>query len=280
VDEERFECAIDGGVLRGHRGGSGGPALLLHGGAAVPDYMGDCATLVDGLFATIRYTQRGTPPSHADPPYTVAAHVADALSVLDAFGLERAWLIGHSWGGHLALHIALRQPERLLGLLLIDPLGADRSTFAEQDANLRRGLTDGQKARIAEVEERRRAGQVTEAELVERFALIWPQFFARPEAASAAPKHVGVQASIETNRSIAEHFDHETLERGLPGLRLPTLFVHGEEDPLPLQSTISTAALIPGALVETIPDCGHFPWLERPNAFRASVEGLLARIDS
>jgi pimeloyl-ACP methyl ester carboxylesterase len=56
------------------------------------------------------------------------------------------------------------------------------------------------------------------------------------------------------------------------------LFVHGEQDPVPLRSTIDTAALIPGALVETIPDCGHFPWLEQPDAFRSAVERLIARV--
>jgi len=43
VHEDAFEVAIDGGVLRGHRGGTGASALLLHGGAAVPDYMAECA---------------------------------------------------------------------------------------------------------------------------------------------------------------------------------------------------------------------------------------------
>jgi proline iminopeptidase len=89
-----------------------------------------------------------------------------------------------------------------------------------------------------------------------------------------------VRASIETNRSIAEHFERKTLARGLPALRLPALFVHGEDDPLPVRSTASAAALIPNALVETIPDCGHFPWLEEPDAFRRAVERLLARLDA
>jgi len=278
VREEPFELAVDGGVLRGHRGGEGAPALLLHGGAAVPDYLGECAEALDGLFATIRYTQRGTPPSEAEPPYSVESHMADALAVLDAFGLERVWAIGHSWGGHLALHLLLARPERLLGVLCIDPLGADPGVFAEQDANLRRGLTEEQRARIDAVERRRREGEVTEAELVERFALIWPQFFARKDATVAAPARVGVQASIGTNRSLAEHFERGTLVRGLSGARLPALFVHGEDDPLPVRSTTTTAALVPGALVETIPDSGHFPWLEQPAAFRAAVERLLARM--
>jgi len=273
--ETAFAVPVAGGTLRGHRAGTGAAALLLHGGAAVPDYLGECAAVLDGLFETFRYTQRGTPPSDGGPPYTIESHVADAVAVLDRFELERAWAIGHSWGGHLALHLALTHPERLLGLLLVDPLGADPSVFADQDANLRLGLTTEQRSRIDEIERRRREGRVGEAELVERFALVWPQFFADPACAPPPPPRVGVQASIETNRSIADHFRDRTLARGLPDLRLRVLFVHGVQDPLPLRSTTATAALIPGARVEEIPACGHFPWLERPEAFRVAVERLL-----
>jgi pimeloyl-ACP methyl ester carboxylesterase len=119
---------------------------------------------------------------------------------------------------------------------------------------------------------------VTEAELVERFALIWPQFFAEREILIPPPQHVGVQASIGVNRSLVAHFERQTLQDALPAVRLPVLFVHGEEDALPLGSTMLTAALIPGALVETIPDCGHFPWLEQPETFRVAVERLLAQV--
>jgi len=276
VKSVSFEIPVDGGLLRGHRGGSGRPALLLHGGAAIPDYLGECAAALDGLFETFRYTQRGTPPSGGVPPYTIETHVADAVAVLDRFGLERAWAIGHSWGGHLAMHLALAAPERLEGLLLIDPLGADASAFPEAEATMRRDLTPRQRARIEEIEQRRRDGRVTEAELVERFGLLWPRWFARPEEVELVPSRVGVQASIEVNRSIGEHFKRRTLEAGLPDVALPALFVHGESDPMPLHATQATAALIPGARVEAIPDCGHFPWLEQPAAFRAAVERLLA----
>jgi proline iminopeptidase len=271
-----FELAIDGGQLRGHRTGAGRPALLLHGGAAVPDYMGDCATALDGLFATVRYTQRGTPPSGGEPPYTIETHVADAIAVLDFCGLDRAWAIGHSWGGLLALHLALAATERLHGLLLLDPVGADASLFPEQDANLRRGLTPDQVTRLDAIERGRHERDVTEADLVERFAIVWPQYFAGGKALIPPPGRVGVQASIGTNRSVAAHYERQTLVQGLPALDLPALFVHGEDDPVPVASSTSTAALLPHARVETISDCGHFPWLEQPDAFRAAVERLLA----
>lgn len=276
MHEEAFEVAVDGGVLRGHRGGTGAPALLLHGGAAVPDYMGECAVALDGLFATIRYTQRGTPPSGGGPPFTIESHATDAVAVLDALEIERAWAIGHSWGGHLALHLGHLHEDRLLGLLLIDPLGADPTVFGELDANLRRGMTDQERARVDEIEARRREGAVSEADLVERFRLVWPQYFARREKAIPPPARVGVQASIETNRSIAAHYAAETLVFGLPGLSLPARFVHGADDPMPLTATERTAALLEDARVETIPDAGHFPWLEQPDVFRAAVERVLA----
>ena len=278
MPDEPFELPVESGAIRGHRGGSGRPALLLHGGAAVPDYLGECAQLLDGLFETMRYTQRGTPPSDAPPPYTIESHMSDALAVLDLFGVGRGWVIGHSWGGHLALHLLVAHPERIAGALCIDPLGADPGVFGEYQSTLQRKLTAEQLRRIGEIEERRASGEVTEADLVERFTLAWPFYFARPEMATPPPEHVGVQASIETNRSLAEHFERRTLARGLPGVRAPVLFVHGEDDPLPPSSATCTAALIPGALVETIPDCGHFPWLEQPDAFRAAVESLLARV--
>ena len=209
--EESFELPVEGGAIRGHRAGEGRAALLLHGGAAVPDYLGECAEQLDGLFSTIRYTQRGTPPSEAPGPYTIEAHMADALAVLDSFGLERAWAVGHSWGGHLAFHLLVAHPDRIAGVLAIDPLGADRTVLDDFEENLGRVLTEAQMSRIRELDERRRAGELTEAELLERFGLIWLPFFAHPEVAGDPPVHVGVQASIGTNRSISEHFERGTL---------------------------------------------------------------------
>jgi proline iminopeptidase len=122
--EERICVAVADGELHGHRGGDGPPALLLHGGPAVPDYTAELAAELGDRFHTIRYTQRGTPPSSGGPPYTIERHMDDALAVLAAHDLDRVWLIGHSWGGHLALHLAVAHPRRVTGVIGIDTLGA------------------------------------------------------------------------------------------------------------------------------------------------------------
>jgi pimeloyl-ACP methyl ester carboxylesterase len=276
VREQPFAVPVGDGVLAGHRGGDGPPALLLHGGPAWPDYTEGCASELDGLLATMRYTQRGTPPSSVGGPYTIESHMSDAVAVLDHLGIERAWAVGHSWGGHLALHLVVAHPDRLLGVICIDPLGAFDRVFAEFGANLRAQISPEQAARIDAIEARRRAGEVTEADLVERSKLVWPLYFADPATAPPHPGgRIGVECSTGANASISEHFGRGTLADGLPAARLPALFVHGERDPLPVSSSRETAALIPGAVVDTIPGCGHFPWMERPGEIRHRVAAFL-----
>ena len=272
--EEPFEVRVGDGALVGCMATDGAPALLLHGGPAIPDYLGPCALELEGLFATLRYTQRGVRPSTVGGPYSIESHMDDALAVLDARGVERAWAIGHSWGAHLALHLLVAHPERLLGVVAVDPLGAF-DVFAEQDRRMRQRLSAEQIARVVEIEARRTAGEVTDEELVERWGLLWPQFFLHEELASAPPKHVGPQCSIGTNASISAHFEQRTLELRLPDARLPLLIVHGVQSPLPVESAERTAALVPGAVFEPVDDCGHFPWIEQPDAVRRAVERFL-----
>lgn len=291
--ETEFRVGVPGGVLVGHRGGprsgravglcstalaAGGarPALVLHGGPAIPDYTESLAAELADLFSTIRYTQRGVAPSEAPGPYTIDAHAADAVAVLDRLGLERAWTVGHSWGAHLALHLAVTCPERLDGVIAIGALGAFLDGLDEMGETMARALTDEQQARVAEVEELRRQGRATSSDLRERWALVWPLYFADRAEALPPPERVGPECSRQTNASIVDHFERETLARGLPGVELPMLFVHGALDPLPSRSAARTASLVPGALLEVIPACGHFPWAERPGEVHRIVADFLA----
>jgi pimeloyl-ACP methyl ester carboxylesterase len=278
VSEEPFRVPRGPGALAGHRGGSGPPALLLHGGPAWSDYTEGCAAELGDLLQTHRYTQRGTPPSAAEGPFTIEAHMTDALAVLDHFGIERAWAVGHSWGGHLALHLAVAHPERLLGVICVSALGAFDRVFAEFERAMEGRLTPAQEQRIAAVEAARRSGRATEADLVDRAGYIWPHWFADPaHAPPSLATRIGIDCSRETNASISHHFRLSTLATGLPSVALPALFIHGEADPLPVSSSLEAAALIRGAVVETIAGCGHFPWLERPGEIRRIVAAFLPR---
>jgi pimeloyl-ACP methyl ester carboxylesterase len=279
MEQRPFQVAVGDGVLDGHIGGVGAPALVLHGGPGLPDYMEGCAVELGRLFTTIRYTQRGTAPSTVSGPYTVETHMADALAVLDALGLDKAWAIGHSWGGHLALHLAVAHPEHLHGIVCIDTLGASDDVLPEFEEALLGRLTEEERSRYDEIEERYEEGEATEEELLEQRAIIWPGYFFDP--ASAPPplvKTVGVDCYRETFESISEHFEAGTLSKGLRKVRLTALFAHGINDPLPLRGALETAKYLRGAKVGRIPRCGHFPWLEQPGFLDRMIRGLIAQL--
>jgi lipase len=67
---------------------------------------------------------RGHGRSAWDPPWTTEQHVSDLLETLDAEGIERCDVVGHSFGGHVALHLAATAPERVSRLALLDPASA------------------------------------------------------------------------------------------------------------------------------------------------------------
>src|ERR1700759_3648109 len=121
---EVLSVAADGGSLGGWIEGAGPPVLLLHGGPGLNH------TYLDGLgaelaagFRVASYQQRGLDASTLEGPRTVAESVEDGVAVLEGRGWPQAWVVGHSWGGRLALRVAAERPGRLLGALAVDPIG-------------------------------------------------------------------------------------------------------------------------------------------------------------
>ena len=279
MTEAPIEVAAGDGVLHGHVGGTGVPALLLHGGPGLPDYLESCASELSELFTTIRYTQRGVEPSTVGPPYSIETHMADALTVLDARGLDKAWAVGHSWGGHLALHLAVAHPERLHGVVAIDTLGASADVLPEFERRLFGRMPEEARTRVQEIEERWHAGEATREQLNEQHDLVWPYYFSDPVSAPAPLIHTnGPECYSDTFASINEHFERGTLRTGLPNLRLPALFIHGVDDPIPMRSSTETAQLSPGATVRRVQGAGHFPWLEQPGSLERIIRGLIAQL--
>jgi pimeloyl-ACP methyl ester carboxylesterase len=88
------------------------------------------------------------------------------------------------------------------------------------------------------------------------------------------PVSLSVDCYAATLASVESHFERKTLERSLPSLRVPTIFVLGAASPIPPEHGIASAALIPGARYRIEPDCRHFPWLERPGSVRQALEEI------
>jgi len=275
VEWTEFTTHDDGPLIAGRRAGSGPPVLLLHGGPGLGfDYLRDLADELAEENDVAWYQQRGQEPSAAEGPYTVAADVEDARRFLDALGWEKAYVVGHSWGGQLALHVAEAMPERLLGVLAVDPLGSiGDGRWPEFDEEMFRRTPEDVRARARELDELSMAGEADDELALEGMRLVWPAYFADPESAPPMPDlRIASARSAEMVPSIQAELP--ALEAGLSGIRVPAGFVHGSRSPMPVAASTDAAERIPGAWVEVVEGAGHFVWVEAPGAVRAALRRL------
>ncbi len=114
----RFHCR-DWSGPKSSRGGI--PIVLLHGLASQSHIFDLVAPLLAESSRVVALDQRGHGASAApDGGYDFASVVADAAAFLDALGFKRAVIVGHSWGGNVALEFAATHPNRAAALVFID----------------------------------------------------------------------------------------------------------------------------------------------------------------
>ena len=276
AERSPLRADVPGGVLAGWVGGEGAPVLLLHGGPGLSfDYLEGLAAELGPGFRMAAYQQRGLEPSTTEGPFEVAREVADALAVLDALGWERAWVVGHSWGGHLLLHLAVAHPERLHGGLAVDPLGAvGDGGAAAFDAEIFARTSEADRARAQELDERALRGEGSEDDAREGLRLVWPAYFASRDHVMDFPE---LRVSVEAYAGLFESLTAlmPDLQARLASVTLPMGFVTGCAGPMPADAASATAVAMPGAWVEALDGAGHFPWFERPGSVRAALQRLV-----
>ncbi len=274
--KDDFLVTVDDVTLGGSVEGEGDPVLLLHGGPGLGfEYLEPLVEELRGSFRVASYQQRGLAPSSTDGPFTVADQVADVRRVMDALGWQQAVVVGHSWGGHLAVHVAHDLPDRVRGALSVDPWGCvgDGGTAAfVAELEARTPAADWKRAE--ELDELALRGEATDDELQESLRLIWAAYYADHDAAPPMPPvRMSTDAYAETMASANEVLPR--LEAALPDIRVPVGFVAGAGSPMPTTASTDTADRIPGAWATVLEGTGHFVWHERPGAVLEAVQRLV-----
>jgi proline iminopeptidase len=273
---EEFNAQVPGGSLAGFLTGEGPPVLALHGGPGLSFFYLD--GMVDELqreFRVASYQQRGLEPSTVEGPFTIAQAIEDAVAVLDALEWPQALVVGHSWGAHLALRLLAARPDRLLGVLAVDPLGiVGDGGMAAFEAELQARTPKGNRERARELDERAMARQGTLAEARESLELFWPYYFADPNSAPPMPP---IDISLEAYSGLIGEATQglEEVAAAIAGTDVPHGYVAGAGSPLPWGQVCQAAAeLSPGAFVEVVPDSGHFIWIEAPGRVLRALQRL------
>ena len=276
---ERTPFTVDtgSGELFGWVAGEGPRVLALHGGPGLSfDYLDDAVAELATRYQVATYQQRGLAPSTEQGEFTVAEAVADIEAVLGGLGWDTAYLMGHSWGGHLAFHAAVSIPERLAGVLSVDPLGAVGDGGGEAfGTEMLARVPEASRDRARALDEKDTAGEATPEETREAFSLFWGSYFAD---ASAAPPMPHFEISQPANQGLWTDLSARLpeLESSLPGVRVPVGVLVGERSPMPPSAGVDSAERIPGAWSHVEPGAGHFVWHESPGCLLGAMDRLVA----
>jgi pimeloyl-ACP methyl ester carboxylesterase len=198
------------------------------------------------------------PPDRAS--YTIAQMALDAEALAIEVGFERYHLVGHSMGGAIAQEIALASPGRLFSLTLEDTaysFDLSRNEMITKLAAIRRKIAEQQ-------------GMAAVAAIPSPFPLPPHMPKEREEETQERMARMSVDGYIGAQEGLNAW--PGTVDR-LASIVAPTLVIYGELDFfLLIQAAKQMAKLIPGAVLESIPEAGHSPQYEPARAVQRGVE--------
>ncbi len=262
--------------------GQGPTVLVCHGGPGISSrYLHDpLARALGDRTRLVFVDQRGSGRSsgvEVPDTLTMASLVADHCALTSTLGITRPIVLGHSFGGLLALHVALARPGALAGLVLVDSDPASRREWRLHETRVRERLAEDERAEMAALTEA--PGWHADPERLARYLDIHLGTYVFDRARTP---DVGIEIDDRTVRAlgvtgprIREDLGDWDLTGRLGEVDCPTLVVHGRESIFPVATAETLANGIPGATLSVIDACGHFPFLEAPDAFRDAVVGFI-----
>jgi proline iminopeptidase len=230
-------------------------------------------------FDLIFYDQRGGGRSKTDAriPITWQTQVEDLGAVVNEFGLEPLSVVGYSWGAMLALLYTVEQrrnphlvpPARLA---LINPAPLTREYRRQFEAEFARRQ---QSPDILKLREELAASGLKEKDPAayrqRAFELGVAGYFADPhKARDLTPFRVVARIQESVWESLSD-FD---LIRNLEGIKIPSLVIHGRDDPIPIASSVEAARAL-GTNPVVLDECGHVPYVEQPQRLFAALDPFL-----
>ncbi len=255
-----------------HDQGQGAPVLLIHGSGPgvsawanwrlVMPELAKSRRVIAPDMAGFGYTERP-----AGMRYTMDGWVQQALDLLDALDVERADVVGNSFGGALALALAVRAPQRARRLVLMGSVGVPFPITEGLDAVWGYTPSLPNMRRIMDVFAHDRGLVTDELAQLRYEASVRPGFQESFAAMFPAPRQRWVDAMASPEAAI----------RALPH---ETLLIHGREDQvIPLATSLTLAQWIPNSQLHVFGHCGHWTQIEHSARFNRLVGDFLAEAD-
>ena len=275
---------VGGGLLFYATQGSGPPVIMLHGGPGVGQLYLVVALGSESFppqdFRWVAYDQRGSGRSTGgeDPSrLTIEQFVEDLDAVRAATGERRVALLGHSFGGLLALHYAVRYPDRVTGMILLDPDPASRELWARHEEIVESRRTAAERAELDSISSVE--GWELDPLEIEAYHLVRLRpYFGRQEAwpRLMLGLRFGVYGNFpNTALAVRESLGDWDIFEALTAVEAPTLIITGDRSPFPLSAHEMLREALPNGELVVLPGVGHFPHMEDPDGFSRAANAFL-----
>jgi proline iminopeptidase len=266
--------------------GQGDPLLIVHGGPGM-----DHRYLLPGMEIlaqgrrVIFYDQRGVGASTG--PIDSSAISWDALvddidRLRTFLDYDRIDVLGHSWGGLLALEYAARYPQRARSLILLNSVEPGQRYNRQIRGRQLRRRTAADSAAIAQL----MASDGFRARDPETMRSMYRVNFRTTFADTSRISELSLDMTEQTFRNgsnvarlVMGPFADFDMWMRIRDVQAPTLILHGTGDVLPLDVVWQMAEDIPNARVVLLNDAGHFPYIEAPERMRESIDAFLSERD-
>ena len=251
-----------------HDYGQGAPVLLIHGSGPGVSAWANWRLVIPELAKTQRVLAPdmvgfGFTERPQDIVYGMDVWVRQAVDFMDAMDLARVDLVGNSFGGGLALALAIRHPQRVRRLVLMGAVGVDFPITPGLDAVWGYEPSYENMRRIMDVFAYNRSLVTDDLAHMRYEASVRPGFQESYARMFPAPRQRWVQ-------SLASPEDH------IAALPHETLIVHGREDQvIPVENSQRLFRLIPKSQLHLFGQCGHWTQIEHAARFARLVSNFL-----
>lgn len=222
---------------------------------------------------------RGASSAPADPSAArIEDDAADVGALRRALGIRRWDVLGHSFGGGVAMLAAADDPSGVRRLVLVDSVGVTGAWIQPLRAAVLTRLTGDERATVAKLSDVDFYSADPAVQAAYSRA-VHPAWFADHDMAN---RFTPPEAASETGAFVLARLriDGYDWRPRLGGVSASALVLHGEKDVLPLAVAVEISQVLPVAQLHIIPSAGHMPFWEAPGTFFSLTETFLTSLDA
>lgn len=273
--------SINGTEIYYKRMGAGEPLVVIHGGPVLDHsyllpYLEPLADQNELIF----FDQRLSGRSSADvdsSEVTLNNMIEDIEELRKALDLDKIHILGHSWGGLLAMKYAIKYPDNMRKLALSNPMPASAGLWQQEQIELSKRMTAADRKARQEVLNSE-AYKANSSEAIEKLLLLsFENQFHDTTFIDSLDLFIPDDYKKRSRKFgyLMTDLRKYDLHSQLSELKVPTLVIYGADEPAADLSGKKLDKIMPDSKLKIIEESGHFPFIEKSDSFLSSIRNFL-----